>query len=387
MNLRSRLIESLKRLDSGLGRVAVPLLAGAPRPLPAAPDDALVVRLWGLGNLALMAPRLAPWPGRRLRLLTFARQRAFVQRHLPQIEALYLPEPCSPGFLPALAQALWRLHRDPPQVVIDAETFLSSPALLVRCATPAPLVGMDTPGQHRGPLLDRKLSYDPTRHVAVTFAALFDAAGLPAAPGAKPLRRDPERQSQLAARLGLNGPGPLVLLHPGSGDHFPGRRWDPSRFAELARALRRGGARVGITGAACERPRTRAVAQAAGPGVLDLGGCVDAGGLSDLLGLARLLVTNDTGPLHLADALAVPVVGLFGPNTPHRYGPRGPRAIALFADLPCSPCLDDRLAKRSRCRDPRCMSALRVRDVLAACQTALRSRSATPLEAALALPR
>lgn len=382
--LRSRIIEGLKRLDAWLGARLVTRLAGARRELHASPQDVLLVRLWGLGNLALLAPLLAAQGERRVRLLTLARHRRFLERHLPQVETLLLPEPTSLAFLPATVAAALRLYRDPPDVVVEAETFLRLPALLVRRATGAPVVGMDTPGQGRGRLLDRGVRYDPTRHVASTFAALFAAAGLPSEPRSGVLTGQHSERLALATRLGVDGPGPLVLLHPGSGDHFPGRRWAPGRFASLARALAARGCRVAVTGSRGERSLTAAVVRAAGVRVLDLTGRVDTGELTDLLELADLLVTNDTGPLHLADVLGVPVVGLFGPNTPHRYGPRGPRSLALFADLPCSPCLDDRLAKSSACRDHRCMSALAVPAVLGACLRLL--PAAAPVGSPVATP-
>jgi heptosyltransferase-2 len=170
------------------------------------------------------------------------------------------------------------------------------------------------------------------------------------------------------------------VLHPGSGDHFPGRRWPPERFGELAARLVEGhGARIVLTGNSAERALVRRVRADGPPGSLDLSGRLDTGELLALLARADLVVTNDTGPVHLADALGTAAVALYGPNTPHRYGPRGPLSIALYADLPCSPCLDDRTMKRSACRNHVCMQALSVTDVLAACNVRLASPRADPL--------
>lgn len=387
MSLASHVIEACKAVDDVLGRPLARRATGPRRPLPPHPTDILVVRLWGLGNLVLMAGLLAAQlqRGLRVRLLTLARHEAFLARHLPQLEVLGLPKPGSPRLLLALAARLAELRQRPPDLIVDAETFLKLPTALLRLLLDAPIVGQDTPGQGRGPLLDRALAYDPTRHVAHTCAALFALGGLDAT-AAAPLgwSQEAATSQRLRARLGLEAGAPLVLLHPGSGDHFPGRRWAPARFAALAGALARDGAAVALTGSKTERGLCQGVARASGAAVLDLSGAITGDGLAELLLASRLLVTNDTGPLHLADALAVPVVGLFGPNTPHRYGPRRPGSVALFADLPCSPCLDDRLAKRSRCQRPLCMEALDTGAVLAACRSIL--AGSPELAAAATLP-
>lgn len=382
MNLRSRLFDALKTVDAVVGR---PLAAcTAPRrPLPAHPRDVLVVRLWGLGNLALVVPHLRATRGdARMRILTLERNAAFLREQVPSAAVLALPDPVSPRAVPALARTLVALRRDPPDVVVDLEQFLRLPLALVRGASGAPAAGLDTPGQGRAPLLDAAVAYDPTRHVADTFAAVWRAAGLPTGDGPGPLRVDPDALASFAGEAWTSRDrGPLVVLHPGSGDHFPGRRWSPERFGALARRLAATHhARVALTGLPGEAALLRRVAHAAGDvPVADLCGRLDDRALVALLARADLLVTNDTGPLHLADAVSTPAVALYGPNTPHRYGPRLPASRAVFADLPCSPCLDDRSMKRSACRRYRCMEALDVAAVARACAEALGGRArATP---------
>jgi ADP-heptose:LPS heptosyltransferase len=385
VSLHSRLLDACKSLDAALGVPAARLLAGARRPLPEQPRDVLCVRLWGLGNLALLAPSLTAAAARgRVRLLTLERNADFVRRHLPQLEPLPLAEPTHAACAPTLVRHLRALRRDPPEVILDAEQFLRLPLLLVRAASGAPAVGLDTPGQARGPLLDRAVPHDPTRHVADTFAALARAAGLPEPLGGPALRVDAASAARLGGLLTATLPpgGPLIVLHPGSGDHFPGRRWAPERFAALGRSLvAELGARLVVTGLPAERPLVARVLREAPPDTLDLCGRLDSAGLLALLAQADLLVANDTGPVHLADALGTRCVALYGPNTPHRYGPRRPGSRALFADLPCSPCLDDRTMKRSSCRHHACMEALDVPAVRRACRLALAGRAAAVPEA------
>jgi ADP-heptose:LPS heptosyltransferase len=101
----------------------------------------------------------------------------------------------------------------------------------------------------------------------------------------------------------------LAVLQPGSTD--PRRCWPPGRFAAVGDALARAGAQVAINGSAAEAPLVRAVAAAMREPAIDLSGRLGLGGLCALLARARVVVSNDTGPLHLALALGTPSVGIF----------------------------------------------------------------------------
>jgi ADP-heptose:LPS heptosyltransferase len=111
-----------------------------------------------------------------------------------------------------------------------------------------------------------------------------------------------------------------VVVHPGAAHRA--RRWPPTRFAAVARALHDDGHRVVVTGGPGERDLTAAVSRAAGlPAGADLGGRADPVGLAALVATASLLVCGDTGPAHLATAYRTPSVLLFGPTPPDRWGP------------------------------------------------------------------
>jgi ADP-heptose:LPS heptosyltransferase len=189
-----------------------------------------------------------------------------------------------------------------------------------------------------------------------------------------------------AAALLPAGPGPLVLLHPGTGDHAEGRRWPARSFGQLAaRLAARGPVRLAVTGTAGERDLVDTVKAHAQAPIGDLCGPLDPGLWSACLEAADLVVTNDTGPLHMADALGTATVALFGPNSPLRTGPRRSGSVALYADLPCSPCMDERTMKRTACHHFACMEALDVDAAAEACTRVL--ASSADREGAHASPR
>jgi ADP-heptose:LPS heptosyltransferase len=110
-----------------------------------------------------------------------------------------------------------------------------------------------------------------------------------------------------AARLHLDCRAPLAVLHPGATD--PRRHWPPEGFAAVARALADAGAQVVAIGAGAEARLTRAIAARAP--VVDLCDRLSLGGLAALLARARVVVANDSGPLHLAAAVGAPTVGIY----------------------------------------------------------------------------
>jgi len=123
-----------------------------------------------------------------------------------------------------------------------------------------------------------------------------------------------------------------------------------------------------LTGAKTDRPLVDAVAaQLGGISSIDVCGTLDLVDLAAVLSRLDVLVTGDTGPMHLAAAVSTPVVALFGPADPRRFGPSSPLQRILRVDLPCSPCGLVRLPPE-RCRGhvPDCMDGIRVDMVVAA---------------------
>lgn len=150
-----------------------------------------------------------------------------------------------------------------------------------------------------------------------------------------PLTPPPAVVEEWRKRLSPGG-DTLVGLFPGS--NAPARRWDPERFAELARVLVGRGSRVVVLGSGAERPLTAAVAGDT-PGVLDLGGRTDLVGLAAVLSLCGLFITNDTGPMHLAAAVGTRTLTLWGSSDPSEVHPLGAHDRRIQGpSIPCAPC-------------------------------------------------
>ncbi|MCP4713532.1 MAG: glycosyltransferase family 9 protein, partial [Deltaproteobacteria bacterium] len=99
------------------------------------------------------------------------------------------------------------------------------------------------------------------------------------------------------------------------------------------------GCRIVLIGAGAGRDLARQVGKGIEPYVLDLTGRTTVMQLAAVLACCDLLVTNDTGPMHVAYAVGLPLVALFGSTDPKATAPLGSRSTVLAADIDCSPCL------------------------------------------------
>lgn len=141
---------------------------------------------------------------------------------------------------------------------------------------------------------------------------------------------------------GADPDGRICTMHLTDPDDA--RSWFPEPWAETARALVAEGFQVVLNGAAARRPLAE---QIAGPGVFDLTGKDDLRGLlAQLASMAErpgnVLLSPDSGPVHLAVAAGLPVVCLSGPQDPRRTGPRQGVSVTAWEGLPCAPCLERR---------------------------------------------
>ncbi len=149
----------------------------------------------------------------------------------------------------------------------------------------------------------------------------------------------------------------LLGLIPGA-EYGPAKRWPAERFAAVAREVSRkaGNCLWLALGAAGDWNLCNEVAQLAGGSVLNLAGKTSLRQLMALLKLCRVVLTNDTGPMHVAAALGTPVVVPFGSTSPELTGPGLPgdaRHRLLKAEAPCSPCF-----RRVCPIDFRCMTGI-----------------------------
>lgn len=196
-------------------------------------------------------------------------------------------------------------------------------------------------GEARWGLLNdlRPLDAQALPQMVQRFAALALPAGaaLPADLPRPALTSTASQQQQLLQRLGLAAGKPAIAFCPGA-EYGPAKRWPEAHFAALARMLAARGCAVWLVGSPKDHAVAATIAAASGGACINLCGRTDIAEAADLLAAARLVVSNDSGLMHVAAAVGRPVIALYGSSSPRFTPPLADDARILSLGLECSPC-------------------------------------------------
>ncbi len=182
----------------------------------------------------------------------------------------------------------------------------------------------------------------PTRdmHAVDRYMLLARHVGLAAPKATDHLPVTDESRAAARRRLaeaGLEANRPLVAVSAHA--RWPTKQWPAERFAEVIDRLHaETGARAVLVGSAAAAAGAASIAEASRARPIDLAGRTSLRELPAVIAEARAMLTNDSGPMHVAAAVGTPVVAVFGPTNPARTGPYGPGHCAVAGRAPCSPC-------------------------------------------------
>jgi heptosyltransferase-2 len=273
----------------------------------------------------------------------------------PWVADLYARESAIDAVIPYPAERGWRARvrfaRGLRAHAFDAAILLQNAfdaALMAWLAGIPQRIGYRRDG--RGPLLTRAIAApepgDIPRHQRYYYLELLRRAGLiERFPLPAPIQLegiDQAREAGAAYLQALGVSGPAIGVSPGAA-YGNAKRWLPERFAEAAVQLARaGGFAVLVFGSPAERDLAESVATAVRTAripILNLAGETTLRQFADLAAVCKLFLTNDSGAMHVAAALGVPTVAIFGSTDDTTTGPAGPLARVVREHAECSPCL------------------------------------------------
>jgi heptosyltransferase-1 len=250
-----------------------------------------------------------------------------------------------PQHWPEMFRSIRWLRAQKFDLVIDLQCLLRS-AVFAWLANGKKLAGLDETREGARGFYDLAVPRKSFHtHAVDWYLAVLPALGVPVH---KNFTWLPERPA-IAAEVNLKWPeanselktqnSKLILLQPGA--RWENKRWPAKSFAELVRML--AGTfpkdRFVILGNGDDKPLGEIISRAAPERCLNLCSKTSLPEMIEWVRLCDLMVTNDTGPMHVAAALGKPLVALFGPTEPRRTGPYGQLENVLRLDLPCSPCM------------------------------------------------
>jgi len=327
----------------------------------------LIVRLGALGDIIHAVPAAAAlrhaFPDARIDWLVDAKHRAMIDLVSVVDRAVVLERPSIAEWIDVTR----RMRSAGYNVAIDFQGLMKS-AVLARVSGAPRVIGFSI--WHLREKTARPFYSEIGRpangpaaaseHVIHKNLSLLTAVGVNDGQVRFPLA-EVESRALTEVRAALGGERPFVLINPGAA--WPNKRWPPERYGEIAAFLQDirglpslvlwGPGEEGLAGAVVET--SGGAARVAPPTTL-----------ADLLALCRaasLMVSGDTGPLHMAGAAGTPTVSLFGPTDPHRNGPWHSDDVTLSRFGACG-CHYER-----RCRRPEwCLGSVGVAEVTAAIQ-------------------
>jgi len=210
-------------------------------------------------------------------------------------------------------------------VAVDLQGAIRS-AVLARWSRARVIYGATEPREAPASLWYTRPAVTRGAHVIEQNLSIVEAiAGRRLSPPAVEFPRDEKAEERVEQRLRQAGVGEFAIVNPGAG--WGAKRWPAERYGQVARALADCRVRSVVNYGPGEEELAREVEAASGGSTKAL-----ACSISELIALtrrARLFIGGDTGPLHLAAALRVPVVAIFGPTDPTRNGPYGTRSVVL----------------------------------------------------------
>jgi len=345
----------LKSIDAVFGRLAIKLVPSpAPRDIPAdGIRSILTIRPGGIGDAALLSPALYKlqefYPAARIHVLA-ERRNAGTFALMPGIDQVFLYDSTS-GLIDAL--------RSSYDIVIDTEQWHRLSAIVARLTAAPIVVGFDTNDRRR--MFTHTVPYSHEDYEADSFLHLTALLGTDTERDETAQFLFPPEDARLNAVNLLKSveADTFVTIFPGAS--ISERQWGVDRFRCVVKSLESHGVRAVVVGSADDRSLADAIVS--GSRAVNLAGSTSISGTAAVISSSRLLLSGDSGILHIGVGLGVPTVSLFGPGIAAKWAPRGPRHRVLNMNLECSPCT--RFGNTPPCpRDVTCLAGVSPEDVV-----------------------
>jgi len=325
----------------------------------------LVADLAFIGDLLMSTPALAnlrrAFPDARIDIVVAPASRPVIE-HNPDVNWVLTTGLKSGGFK-ALRAETERISREKYDLAISFHRAHGTLLMLKLAGIPR-RIGFTNEGRRL--LLTAGIPFQLYRHRAWNHIRLIEKCLGIDADYKIPTRLslDPQAVERIGKRLDEAAPGArLAAVNPNAS--WPTKRWPAERFAEVADRLAATGFQTLLIGSPSDKPISDTVKSMMTSNPLDFTGETTLPELAALISRCEILVTNDSGPMHIAQAVGTPVVSVFGPTDPARCGPWLSETEPLQAGIDCIKCY------RKSCWHLRCMRQVTSESVIRVARSCL----------------
>jgi ADP-heptose:LPS heptosyltransferase len=362
-------IRLMKFLDRVVGRMVVLGLPATSAEVARELRSVLFIRPGGIGDAVLLTPAIhalkTTFPDVRITVLAEKRNGA-VFTFCSAVDEILLYD--RPGDLISSRSRTY-------DVVIDTEQWHRLSAVMARLVRARMRIGFATNERQR--LFSHRIAYSHDRYERESFFDLLAPFAVEDVVGTgAPFLHVPASASQKAdVLLGTLAVGGYVVLFPGAS--IAERRWGAANFRRLAEALQRRGASVVVVGGKVDERDGEEIARN-GVG-LQLAGKTSMQETAAIIAKSAVVISGDSGVMHVAIGLGRPTVSLFGPGIRSKWAPRGPGHIVLDRGFPCAPCT--RFGTTPPCPvRARCIRDITVEEVFSAVETLMKDKDKDDLQ-------
>jgi len=358
----------LKLTDRTFGRLILKFLPRTDT-IQKKPDEnikkILIIRPGGIGDLVLLLPAISALRTKfnesEIHLLCEKRN-AGISSLTNDLNKTYLYDK---------GMDLFRCLANKYDIVIDTEQWYCLSAI-VAWFTKAPIrVGFDT--NERRILFTHRIPYSHDDYEVYSFFHLIEPLvdKAPQFDENRPFVKIPDKFPFDIIHVPENYLNKIISIFPGAS--VPERRWEISRFTEVAKEFDKGGYKIVVLGSAKERQGAAKIKEIAAD-CIDLTAKTSLKDTARVLKASRLLLTADSGLMHLAYAVGIPTISLFGSGIEKKWAPRGKDHIVINKNLDCSPCT--KFGYTPRCRKKmQCLSLITTDEVIAAVKDLLADKN------------
>lgn len=366
----------MKYADEYIGRILCALLRRSrsrQAGFPETADNVLFIKFWGMGSIILTAPAVQAvrdkFPQAKLHYLSFESNREVLETLgiADSIVTIKLSNPFK--FNIDTLKLIKRLRQMNFDIVYDFEFFTYYSALINRFIKPKFSTGFDNKKNKRSRLFTHTVGFNDHIHTRDNFLNLVKIVSPLKANGLPKGMWEIQRGFLFKGTTISAVTSPYIVINPNASKMAYERRLPAEYFVKLIDALSADGKfEIILTGSTEEINYVSAIHKKlkSKENITNLAGKLNVNELFSLIAGSEYLITNDSGPLHIASVLNKPVVAFFGPESPVRYGPLSSRQLVFYRGLECSPCMSVSNSKTVNCiySEPKCMTGFDVEEII-----------------------